>query len=362
MATVRALLIVVFATTIGPSALASAQTDGTLSEMFRAWCAPCHAEDASGRVPNPTVKTKPIDFTDCKASTPEPDADWELVIARGGPAAGLSSEMPAFGDALGSQTVKDLVQYLRTFCGEEGWPHGNLNFPRPIFTAKAFPENEVVIAPSLSHRGLRYPRFRLHGKFEKRFGKRGHIEIGLPVETIGWPYGRAIGVGDVAVASKYVLHADPQANRIVTGGLELSLATGDTTWGFGRGSAVFEPYLAAGVFWRGLYVQSECRLELILNPLERGEGRRELVSNVYVGRDLARGGDASTVGVELNGLVSRLHRLTAITPQVKKGLTRSGALAAGAGVRVPLNDPRRQPAQWIGYLLWEYLEPVRGRP
>ena len=68
--------------------------------MWGAWCARCHADDGSGKVNEPTVTVEPMDFTDCKVTSAEPDADWERAIAKGGPGVGLSSEMPGFEDSL----------------------------------------------------------------------------------------------------------------------------------------------------------------------------------------------------------------------------------------------------------------------
>ena len=44
--------------------------------MWGAWCARCHAQDGSGKIDEPTVSVEPMDFTDCKLTTAEPDADW----------------------------------------------------------------------------------------------------------------------------------------------------------------------------------------------------------------------------------------------------------------------------------------------
>ena len=110
---------------------------------------------AAGKLPEPTIKVEPMDFTDCKMATPEPDADWELAIAEGGPAVGLSPQMPAFGDTLSPEQVHGFVEHIRGFCKETGWPHGNMNFPRPIFTEKAFPENEFIVLPVVTHRARR---------------------------------------------------------------------------------------------------------------------------------------------------------------------------------------------------------------
>ncbi|MBI4475583.1 MAG: cytochrome c [Acidobacteria bacterium] len=355
----RVLLALALSTVISETLLAQRPAPG--AEMFQAWCAQCHGSDGSGRVAEPTVKTTPMDFTDCRTSTPEPDADWELVIARGGPAAGLSSEMPEFGEVLTPAEIAALVRHLRTFCKENGWPHGNLNFPRPLFTEKAFPENEIVILPAISHRAGERVRSRMRAVFERRLGRRAHGEIGVPLESIDWPTGRIVGVGDVTIAGKYVLHDDPVAGRIFSGGLEIGFPTGSTTWRFGEGTMVVEPYFAAGTAWRDLYLQGQIAMEVAADPIEHEEGRAELVYNLYLGRDLARVPNTWTVGVEFNGSINRADRFLAVTPQLRKGLTRTGALAAAAGVRIPITDRQRQFVRWVGYLLWEYLEPVRSR-
>ena len=84
-----------------------------------------------------------------------------------------------------SDQIQALVAHLRTFCTEPGWPSGNLNFPRPMFTEKAFPENEVVILPAVSHRDGEQIGFRLQWVYQRRFGRRVHGEIGVPLESLG---------------------------------------------------------------------------------------------------------------------------------------------------------------------------------
>ncbi|MCC7418609.1 MAG: hypothetical protein IT176_15850 [Acidobacteria bacterium] len=333
---------------------ARAQVSGSAGELFTRLCVRCHAEDGTGKVAVPTVKTEPMDFTDCRIATPEPDADWALVVAKGGPAAGLSSEMPAFGDALSAEQIAGLVSILRGYCKERGWPHGNLNFPRPVFTEKAFPENEVVVLPALSHGADRGAGFRLRSVYEKRVGRRAHWEAGLPLESPARAE-RELGVGDISLAAKYVIVDDAARTAIVTGGFEVAFPTGSEQRGLGSGTTVFEPYAAAGTIARNTYLQAQIKLEL---PARDTWDDRELVYNFYAGRDLAARPDGWTVGVELNGA----NRALAFTPQIRKGLTRTGALAASGGVRVPLTSRDTQQVRWVGYLLWEYLDPVRSRP
>ena len=351
------------------AALAQAQPS-TIPEMWDAWCARCHAADGSGRVAQPTITVEPMDFTDCRVASPEPNADWELAINGGGAAVGLSSEMPAFGDSLSIQQVSGLVAHIRGFCKEPGWPSGNANFPRPIFTEKAFPENELVILPMVSFRraeagvqtGTRIPsdtllnNFDLQAIYERRFGRRGMWEVSVPVrshDTSG--FARRQGLGDIALAAKYVLYASDAAPRILSGGLEFVLPTGSNIRGLGNGTTVFEPYLAAGTLVGSTYLQAQAKVEL---PVDIARASRAFVYNLYAGRDTSIAPSTWTLGVELNGE----NRELAFTPQVRKGLTRTGALGAAIGLRIPITERREQGTRLVSYLLWEYLEPVRARP
>src|SRR5688572_3094579 len=106
--------------------LPASAAPSTIPEKWDAWCARCHAADGSGKVDSPTISVEPMDFTNCRIATAEPDADWALAISHGGPAVGLSSEMPAFGDAVSAEHVDAFVEHIRGFCKEAGWPHGNL--------------------------------------------------------------------------------------------------------------------------------------------------------------------------------------------------------------------------------------------
>ena len=177
-------------------------------EMFDAYCAVCHGVDGRGQVENPAIDSETMDFTDCAVATPEPDADWELVITHGGLAAGLSAEMPSYGDALTDGQSHGLIGYIRGFCAEPGWPIGTLNFPRPIFTEKAFPENEFLLLPEFSDGGDGVTQFGLRAICERRLGRRGHVEVRVPFESVSAAGERRSGLGDVKLAGKYVVNTD----------------------------------------------------------------------------------------------------------------------------------------------------------
>jgi hypothetical protein len=317
--------------------------------MWNEWCARCHARDGSGKIDEPTVTVQPMDFTDCKVTSPEPDADWERAIAKGGPGVGLSPQMPAFEDSLQPEQISAFVTHIRGFCTQTGWPSGNTNFPRPIVTEKAFPENEFLILPAISHDKA----VEVVALYEMRLGKRSMFEVAFPVvSNPGEP--RATGIGDLEVAFKHTLFASADKPRIVSVGLEAVVPNGNEEKGLGHDTAFFEPFVSAGAAIGAWYVQSQVKVEL---PADSDKGERAFVYNTYVGRDTSAAPNTWTLGIELNG---ENHELS-LTPQVRKGLTGTGALAASIGAMVPINEREERGVRWVGYLLWEFLEPLRAR-
>lgn len=335
-----------------------AQTDATGPQLYRTLCAGCHGDDGRGQGQSRPPNTVPFDFSDCGTATAEPDGDWRTVITRGGPAAGLSPAMPAFS-ILAADQIDELIRYLRTFCRDRSWPSGNLNFPRALFTAKAFPENETMLRPIVAHSSSAYAQVRLETSYETRIGRRGEIEISLPVATVGGAGGRVVGLGDVALQGKYVLAARPSAG-IVSAGIEMSIQTGSHRWAFGEGTTVFEPFVAAGARWSHVFLQADVRALL---PVRRFpfEPIHHVAYNVSVSTAFGAVVPDWTVGFEVSGLDSAG---VGFTPQVLKRLTPSGALTAGFGVRIVVTPPRpyvSDDTRWTGYVIWDYLEPIRRR-
>jgi mono/diheme cytochrome c family protein len=353
------------------SSTPSSEQPTTIPEMWGAWCARCHALDGSGKVNEPTVSVTPMDFTNCSLTTPEPDIDWERAIAKGGPGVGLSSQMPAFEDSLSPEQIRGFVAHVRTFCAESRWPSGNLNFPRPILTEKAFPENEFLMLPVISHRkengGLpAETEVEWLSVFERRIGRRAMYEVGLPIlgrrtGALSIPSAALVntqssefGLGDLELSFKYTLLASDTMPAILAAGLEAALPLANESKGFGHGTVMWEPFLTAGTTLGSWYLQAQTKVEL---PTDREKADRAFVYNLYLGRDTSLAPNTWTLGVELNG---ENHEL-AVTPQVRKGLTRTGALAAAVGVMIPVTEREEQTTRLVGYLLWEYTEPVRAR-
>ena len=193
------------------------------------------------------------------------------------------------------------------------------------------------------------------------------FEIGVPLVTTNSFLTRTGGLGDLEVAIKHALYTgnpnDASTPRIVSLGLEVVLPSGDRFKDHGKGTPIVEPYVSAGMMIRNWYVQTQLKAEF---PVDRLRASRAVVYNAYVGRDTGAAPNTWTIGVELNGeiempLQGTTSQVVALTPQVRKGLTGTGALAASVGVMVPLNKREEQGVRWVGYLLWEYLEPLRAR-
>jgi mono/diheme cytochrome c family protein len=337
---------------------AGAQVPAEPREMYRVWCAACHAADGTGRAPDRPVRATPLDFTDCRRATAESDVDWAYVIRRGGHAAGLSTEMPAF-ESLDDDRVAALVGVLRSFCADRRWPLGHVNFRRALFTVKAFPEDELALQPMVSHGRETFTRGRAAIEFEMRVGPRAEVEVVLPAESVGSVTGTVVGVGDIGVGGKYVLHAPSNRARIVTAGVEVVAPSGSLRWGFGEGTAVIEPYVAAAAMWRSIVLQGGVRAEYYTNPMPT-EFYPYVGYDVSVSRDLSAAPSTWTLGVEVNGS----GRAVGITPYIVKGLNASGTITGAFGVRLPISAPFPQlydQVRWAGYLRWDYRERARSK-
>ncbi len=145
-------------------------------QLYQAACAACHGTDGRGQPRSIRgFEAEPPDFTDCSLTTPEADLDWYSVIHQGGPARAFDRMMPAFGDELTDDEIARVIAHVRGFCTERGWPHGDLNMPRPLVTEKAYPENEAVLTMSFARGDAR--RVTSEFLYEHRVGRRGQYQI-----------------------------------------------------------------------------------------------------------------------------------------------------------------------------------------
>jgi cytochrome c5 len=252
-------------------------------EVYRAACAACHGAEVAG-MPQRTVgfDTPLPDFTDCSFATREPDGDWFAVVHEGGPVRGFSHLMPAFGTAMSDEEIQMALDHVRTFCDEEGWPSGDLNLPRAMFTEKAYVEDEAVFTFG-AHTEL---PMAVLGEFvyETRLGTASQVEVLVPVGIVqldgddgsgSW----VAGLGDVGFALKHVFVASRRSGTIFSGIGEVFLPTGTTTGGIGSGAVKFEPTVAFGqLLGAAGFVQLQAGLEI---PVESDATLEALWRGVY---------------------------------------------------------------------------------
>lgn len=330
------------------------------AELYTAACAACHGADGRGRTATQLGFELPVpDFTDCDFAAREPDSDWLAVIHDGGPARGFDRKMPAFGGALTDAEKQSTLDHVRTLCADPNWPRGELNVPKALFTEKAFPEDEAIVRTSFNAEGPGAVTQKF--TWEQRFGPRSQIEVSLPWTRadLGPPSGKEGGIGDLTLAFKHAIYHSLGTGSILSLGGELVLPTGDETRGFGKGTAVLEPYiLFAKLLADDAFVQFQGVIEL---PVESGFND-ELVLRSAVGKTWTTGGPygrswtpiIEVLGAkELNGGASAQWDLV---PQFQVSLNTRQHILANFGFRVPVTDSSIRDTEFVFYLLWDWFD------
>jgi len=261
-----------------PTASQQASTKGmkldTGEEIFKAACIGCHGPNGSGQ-PQTILGFQPPatfpDFTDCNGSTRERTSDWSAIIHEGGSARGFSQIMPSWKEALTTEQIDKATAFLRSRCEESGWPLGELNLPRALFTEKAFPEDEWVLTTTVNTSGPTEVASELI--YEKRFGKRNQLEFAAPFSFLQDSEGWNGGIGDLVMGYKRVLFSLGTSSILSAQG-EVSIPTGNKTKGFGSGVTTFETFAAFGQnFSPSTFLQIQTGFEL---PTDT-----EKISNAY---------------------------------------------------------------------------------
>ncbi|TFG85724.1 MAG: cytochrome c [Chromatiales bacterium] len=80
-------------------------------------CADCHGADGKGDAIVMHMDVPPKDQGDPAYMKTLPDEFLYLAVCKGGEAVGRNFIMPAWGDLLSDQDIKDLVAQIRTFSG-----------------------------------------------------------------------------------------------------------------------------------------------------------------------------------------------------------------------------------------------------
>ena len=340
-------------------------------EQYTAACAACHGDDGAGRSAEDVGFDTPLpDFTDCEFASREPDPDWYAVIHQGGPVRAFDRMMPAFGTALESGEIDAILRHVRTFCTNDAWPRGEFNLPRPLFTEKAFPEDEIVVTTAV---GAGSPgAIEAEFLYEKRFGPNGMLEIALPA---GWrgaaeagggagtgaptpgEVGSTFGLADLAIGWKQTVHHNLQRGSIFSVGGEVVLAA-DGPGGLTDRWAIAEPYVAYGhLLPSDAFIQLQALAEIV-SDRSRDD---EMAVRAALGRTWTEGefGRAWTPMVEFlawrdlaDGAATRLD----LVPQVQVALNTRQHILLNVGVRVPAVNRAGRSTEVVAYLLWDWFD------
>lgn len=335
----------------------------TPAGVYARACASCHGTDGRGMPRAHVGFDVPLpDFTDCSFATREPDSDWFAVAHEGGPARAFDHRMPAFGEALGTGRLEMAVAHVRTFCPERGWPSGNLNLPRAMFTEKAFVEDEAVLTVGAAVQAPYAVTGRL--VFEKRLGRRGQVEVVVPFGAVERPRTRTDaggwggGLGDLALGYKHVLAGFPSSGTIVSVLGEVVLPTGRKDLAMGGGRFLFEPALLLGQpLGPAGFVHFQGGAEV---PLVE-DGTPEVFWRLAYGYPFSQGpfGRSWTPMVEMLGWIEAARGETArwdLAPQLQVTLSTRQHIALCLATRIPLEPGNDRAIGVWAYLLWEWFD------
>ena len=122
------LLIGIFAVVLWSRAGAVPTTPRELAsgrELYATHCVACHGEGGRGDGPSAAgFGSKPSDLTDGRLMNRLPDEFLVNIILHGGPAEGLSPNMPPFAGYLGEAQARDIIAHLRSLAQPPFTPGG----------------------------------------------------------------------------------------------------------------------------------------------------------------------------------------------------------------------------------------------
>lgn len=224
-------------------------------EVFERNCMACHGADGKGTGQlAAALPVKPADLTDCKLTDEDPVLMGQGIIRHGGPHIGRSLAMPAFGTLLSDSDIADVARYLRSLCADPDWVPRELDFPHPLITGKAFPEQHITLGGRFGRNGTNISEYM--GTLDYRVNGRTSIGImsrGLFIDPNIGP--TESGLGDTVLSVNRVLAFSTQYRTSATANLGLTLPTGSDRRGLEDGAFVFEPGLRAGADWKQVVMQ-----------------------------------------------------------------------------------------------------------
>jgi len=267
--------------------------------------------------------------------------------------------MPAFGDALNDDEIDAIIGYIRTFCTDARWVRGEFNFPRGLFTEKAFPEDEVVWSNAINTSGPTAITSQI--TFEKRFGPKGQLELVLPFSVLdGGPgIGTQAGVGDFEVEWKQNLLANVDSGTIISLMGASIVPTGNKRRGLGSGSLAFETHV---LFAQTLPADFIFQGQVFAAFPLKSDLTQEVAWNLNIGKTFAEDegwGRAWTPMLEILGsreMASGAKTEWDLVPQLQVSLSRRQHILFDAGARIPLTNASVRNTQFLFYFVWDWYD------
>jgi len=330
-------------------------------KIYKSACVSCHGGNGQGA--DTTIagfkqpRTFP-DFTKCDQTTPEVNSAYKDVIEHGGPTRGFSQIMPAFGEALSSEQIDDLVAYLRTFCNSRHWPRGELNLPRALVTEKAYPEDEVVLSTLVNASGV--PGNQSHIIHEQRFGQKNQIEVDVPIEFQNQNHVWYGGVGDTTLAVKRVMYSNLDSGSILSLQGGFLVPTGNRARGFGSGTTTFETFAAFDQLFRtDTFIQTQFGADL---PFHTNIAPQSIFFNSAIGQSFGANHGLGRLWSPMFEFVATRDLMTGaktdwdVVPQMQVTISRRQHIRADLGLRIPATDTTGRQKQIVFYILWDWQD------
>lgn len=327
-------------------------------KIFKSACIACHGSDGRG-TPKTLAGFEPPrtfpDFTKCDQTTPEPNTAWRDVILHGGPVRGFSQIMPSFGEALTSEQIDSVIEYVRSFCKNTHWARGELNLPLALGTEKAFPEDELIISTAINAGGA--PGLTTQIIHEQRFGIKNQLEVDVPLtfqdQNHTW-YG---GVGDTVIGLKREIYSSLRSGSIFSLQGEVILPTDNKSRGFGTGATTYGIFaMFDQLFPTNTFLQFQGGADL---PVHTDIAPQSIFLHTAIGQSFAqRNGLGRLWSPMVEVLADRdlrdgLRTNVDMLPQMQVTLSRRQHVRANLGIRVPVRNTVGRGTQVVFYLLWD---------